>query len=73
MVIVCNGTCHKYSEGSTKGGRYNTGQKRCPYCSVFIKWEGLRCPCCSGKLRTTPRGNKKDRNRVQDQMGVKRY
>ena len=29
------------------GNRYSTGQKRCQICEIFIKWDGLWCPCCS--------------------------
>jgi hypothetical protein len=49
--MPCKGICihHKAS------GRYITGHKRCKNCDVFIKWEGLCCPCCGHKLRTGPR------------------
>ncbi|MFL6402302.1 MAG: hypothetical protein ACJ71M_02325, partial [Nitrososphaeraceae archaeon] len=33
--------------------RYRTGHKRCKACDIFLKWDGLRCPCCGYKLRTT--------------------
>ena len=32
-------------------------------CEVFIKWEGVWCPCCGSKLRTKPK-NTVDRRRV---------
>ena len=41
-----------------KGGRYEQGQKRCNTCELFIKWEGLWCPCCGRLLRTKPRAKK---------------
>ena len=28
------------------------GQKRCQICELFIKCEGLWCPCCGYRLRT---------------------
>ena len=36
-------------------GRYATGQKRCQICEIFIKWDGLWCPCCGCRLRIGPR------------------
>ena len=49
--MPCKGICicHKASS------RYATGQKRCQVCELFIKWDGLSCPCCGYKLRTRPR------------------
>ncbi|KAF6247997.1 hypothetical protein C6990_00690 [Nitrosopumilus sp. b3] len=59
MTNVCKGVCIKYKAVGYKGKhRYNIGQKRCPVCEEFLKYLGIRCPCCSVKLRTTPRGNK---------------
>ena len=39
-------------------GRYASGQKRCQICEIFIKWDGLWCPCCGYRLRTKPRNLK---------------
>ncbi|MGB6590541.1 MAG: hypothetical protein WBE68_03440 [Candidatus Nitrosopolaris sp.] len=39
-------------------GRYSTGQKRCQVCEIFLKWDGLWCPCCGYRLRTSPRNSK---------------
>ena len=36
-------------------GRYAAGQKRCQICEIFIKWDGLWCPCCGCRLRMGPR------------------
>ena len=49
--MTCKGICihHKTL------GRYNSERKRCQQCEIFIKWSGIRCPCCSYKLRTRPR------------------
>ncbi|MFL6363819.1 MAG: hypothetical protein ACJ719_01250 [Nitrososphaeraceae archaeon] len=35
--------------------RYAAGSKRCHQCNLFIKWDGLLCPCCGCRLRTGPR------------------
>ena len=58
--VHCNGSCKEYlaKGNSLEGGRYEQGQKRCPQCEVFIKWEGLWCPCCGRLLRTKPRAKK---------------
>ncbi|HEU4605648.1 MAG TPA: hypothetical protein VFS46_05360, partial [Nitrososphaera sp.] len=39
-------------------GRYASGQKGCQICEIFIKWDGLWCPCCGYRLRTKPRNLK---------------
>jgi len=57
-------------------GRYASGQKRCQICEIFIKWDGLWCPCCGYRLRTKPRNLKykaKLRARAQmEEMKLKR-
>jgi hypothetical protein len=49
--MTCKGTCihHKVS------GRYVNGHKRCQHYNIFIKYEGLHCPCCGCQLRERPR------------------
>ena len=59
MVNVCKGICVQYKATGFKGKhRYENGQKLCPICSKFLTYSGIRCPCCSVKLRSTPRGNR---------------
>ena len=55
----CKGICtrHKASK-PLKGQRYAQGQKRCQVCEIFMKVEGLFCPCCGIRLRTKPRNKK---------------
>lgn len=54
----CNGICKKYkAKGSPAQGRYSSGQKRCQNCVIYIKWDGLFCPCCKIRLRTKPRNS----------------
>jgi hypothetical protein len=63
--MTCKGICihHKAS------GRYATGHKRCQICDIFIKWDGLFCPCCGCRLRIGPRSFKfKAKLRKQKQM-----
>ena len=49
--MPCKGICIRHKAL----GRYNSEHKRCQQCEIFIKWNGLRCPCCGYKLRTRPR------------------
>ena len=61
----CKGICSRYEVSSINlknSGRYEKGQKRCTSCSVFIDYEGLKCPCCGNKLRTKPK-NSSGRNK----------
>ena len=46
--MTCKGICihHKAS------GRYICGQKRCQICEIFIKCNGVWCPCYGYKLRS---------------------
>jgi hypothetical protein len=50
--MACKGICIRYKAASN---HYANGQKRCQVCGLFIKWDGLWCPCCRGRLRTGPR------------------
>src|SRR5438067_11185565 len=57
--MTCKGICIRHKAQKPVGsGRYATGQKRCQICEIFIKWEGLWCPCCGYRLRTKPRNLK---------------
>jgi len=77
--MTCKGICSRYKAQKPVGtGRYASGQRRCQICEIFIKWEGLWCPCCGYRLRTKPRNLKykaKLRARVeaeaQEATGIK--
>ena len=57
--MTCNGICVRHKAMKPIGiGRYSTGQKRCQVCEIFLKWDGLWCPCCGYRLRTRPRNSK---------------
>lgn len=63
MSGVCNGICPRYKVTKPKnGGRYAANQKRCKICEIFIKYEGVRCPCCGYKLRIKARYSKSKTN-----------
>ena len=54
--MTCKNICENYRATKPVGtGRYASGQRRCQVCQIFIKWEGLWCPCCGYRLRTKPR------------------
>jgi hypothetical protein len=39
--MVCNGICIRHNAQKLVGsGRYDTEQKRCQICEIFIKWDG---------------------------------
>jgi hypothetical protein len=57
--MTCKGRCLIYKAQKPIGaGRYAIGQKRCQVCEIFLKWDGLWCPCCGYRLRTKPRNLK---------------
>jgi hypothetical protein len=72
--MVCKGICQQHkalrpANGSGGGRRYSAGQKRCTICELFIKWDGLWCPCCGCRLRTKPK-NTADRRRAAAAMDL---
>ena len=60
----CNGICLRYkvTKGEQSSSWYKKGAKRCTTCDIYIKWEGLWCPCCGYMLRTKPKGNQFRKN-----------
>ncbi|PWU79766.1 MAG: hypothetical protein DLM72_15735 [Candidatus Nitrosopolaris wilkensis] len=57
--MTCKDICSRHKAPKPVGsGRYSTGQKRCQVCEIFLKWDGLWCPCCGYRLRTKPRNLK---------------
>ena len=59
LWLTCKGICIRHKAQKPVGsGRYASGQKRCQICEIFIKWDGLWCPCCGYRLRTKPRNLK---------------
>jgi DNA-directed RNA polymerase subunit RPC12/RpoP len=57
--MTCKGICLRHKAQKPIGlGRYALGQKRCQICEIFIKWDGLWCPCCGYRLRIKPRNLK---------------
>src|SRR5215831_16177866 len=57
--MACKGICVRHqTQKPFRTGRYSIGQKRCQLCDIFLKWDGLWCPCCGIRLRTKPRNLK---------------
>jgi len=49
--MTCNGVCENYKAiKPSDGGRYESGQKRCQTCQIFIYYDGVYCPCCNTQL-----------------------
>jgi len=48
--MTCKGICIKYKASGINGGRYKDGQKRCRDCDIYIKYDGVFCPCCGHQL-----------------------
>ena len=59
-MYMCKGICQKFRAVMTSVtiGRYESGQKRCNVCGIFLNCDNVRCPCCSSKLRSSPRSTK---------------
>ena len=57
--MTCNGICHRHkiTKGKRNDSWYKQGAKRCSTCDIYIKWDGLWCPCCGYMLRNKPKNN----------------
>ncbi len=56
--MACQGICIRHEAVKDfRGHHYTDGNKRCQNCEIYIKWEGMFCPCCSLRLRTRPRSS----------------
>jgi len=55
-ISSCRGRCLQYKAvDRINNSHYQAGNKRCSRCMVFIKYFGVRCPCCNGRLRSHPK------------------
>jgi hypothetical protein len=63
--MTCKGICIHHKAPS----RYATGNKRCQICDLFIKWDGVFCPCCGCRLRIGPR-NFKFKAKLREQREI---
>ena len=72
--MQCNGICSKHAvrkPHTADGGRYESGQKRCSFCEVYIIWDGWCCPCCNSRLRSKPRYSI-GRDKIVQNIGLKK-
>lgn len=46
------------------GPKYGEGHRYCSVCNTCIRWEGLFCPCCGMRLRTTAHSHAYRRRRI---------
>jgi len=63
MGLDCRGLCkdpkYKFPRQGGNSLLYLQGAKRCQNCEgKYLKWEGIFCPCCGGRLRLKPRKSK---------------
>jgi hypothetical protein len=58
--MTCKGICIRHRAEKPLGhfGRYAAGQKRCQICAIYMRWDGIWCPCCGCRVRTRPRNSK---------------
>ena len=56
--MTCSEICKKYEVRNFNQGMYFQGNKRCQVCQIYLKWDGLWCPCCNMRLRSKPRAKK---------------
>ena len=52
---VCKKICLKYQIKYEHDVYSHKNVKRCTECGVFIKYEGVYCPCCNVRLRGRPK------------------
>lgn len=72
--MVCKGICEKYKipkPPANNNGSYEMGNRRCTTCELYIKWDGIYCPCCKAQLRNKPH-NSRSRKKLQEIAIVKR-
>ena len=50
VIMVCKGVC-----GAYKGVKSDINSKRCTTCALYVKWDGVYCPCCNFMLRVKTR------------------
>lgn len=64
--MACKDKCQKYKAIRTERGHYAEGHKRCQICEIFIKHEGLFCPCCGYRIRSKPRNSNDKKNLLEN-------
>lgn len=58
LPVGCKGICIRFQNiGGGKYSAYRLGYKRCSECGIYIKYQGIRCPCCRYPLRSNRRSS----------------
>ena len=57
IVFICRDIHGQYAEkvALRYGSPYDRGLKKCGHCDVYIRYEGIFCPCCGARLRDRPK------------------
>jgi|TARA_R110000787_G_scaffold70884_3_gene157748 hypothetical protein len=66
--IICK--AEQYQPKKKVRGAASQGYRRCSVCEIFLKYDGIYCPCCSNRMRVTPNNNKA-RQRVREKRLMK--
>ena len=71
--MSCKGICVRYKANRPRSGmRYESGQKRCQTCEIFMIWQDLWCPCCGYRLRIGPK-NSKNKSMLRRERKIKQH
>ena len=59
MPQICKNLCSngEYEHKKLVRGDLKREYKRCSKCCIFLKYEGVFCPCCGVRLKYSPRNN----------------
>ncbi|MBS1268991.1 MAG: hypothetical protein MAG458_01727 [Nitrosopumilus sp.] len=55
--MACREICKQFKTRKLGISKYFNA-KRCTKCCVYMKYEGVFCPCCNIRLRSKPRSSK---------------
>ena len=61
MMGTCKGKCllSKYEPKKTARGIRDSPYVKCSVCVIFIKYEGVYCPCCGVRVSRRSKGRTK--------------
>ena len=65
--IICNLAVYEPKKRVTNAGE--KGYRRCSNCEVYLKYQGIFCPCCSNRMKVSPNNNK-SRKKVSEKRFI---
>ena len=67
MTLICKNIClhPEYAHKKIVRDLANTPYKKCSKCCLFIKYEGIYCPCCGVKLSNRAKNTIARRRRLE--------